>query len=215
LNDLRFDAEEVKERASKRLLARAPTAHRRGDDDLNPHLRPLEEEMVIRAAAVLVPIVARKPEATVLLTQRTEHLAMHAGQIAFPGGSVDARDVDPVMTALRETREETGLGEDFVEPIGFLEAYLTRSNFRIVPVVGLVTPGFALAPAREEVASVFEVPLRFLMTPKNHAIHSRQWLGRQRLFHAISFGDRYIWGATAGMLRNFYERMYASEAEGR
>lgn len=209
----RFDEQEVKHRALTRLLSEAPTAYKRSDDDLNPDADPVGGGAAPRAAAVLMPIVARRPEVTVLLTQRTEHLALHAGQIAFPGGRVDDADADVVMTALREAQEETGLGREFVEPIGFLEAYLTRSNFRVVPVVGLVTPGFGLSPASDEVASIFEVPLRFLMTPQNHAIHTRRWLGKERRFHAIAFGDRYIWGATAGMLKNFYDRMYASESE--
>jgi 8-oxo-dGTP pyrophosphatase MutT (NUDIX family) len=213
MRDLRYDKEEVKYRARTRLLNAVPTAHKRSDDDLNPDGDVLGDGVPIRLAAVLVPIVTRRPEVTVLLTQRTEQLAMHAGQIAFPGGRVDDTDADMVMTALREAQEETGLDRKFVEPIGFLEAYLTRSNFRVVPVVALVTPGFALSPARDEVASIFEVPLRFLMTPQNHAIHSRQWLGQERRFHAISFGDRYIWGATAGMLKNLYDRMYGSEPE--
>ncbi len=213
MSEPRFDEEEVKRRARVYLLDTAPTTHNRGDDDLNSQCGRTAAGEQIRAAAVLIPIVVRRPEVTVLLTQRTEHLALHAGQIAFPGGRVDDADADVVATALREAQEETGLCGKFVEPLGFLEAYLTRSNFRVVPVVALVRPGFSLSPATDEVACVFEVPLRFLMTPRNHAIHSRQFLGEERRFHAIAFGDRYIWGATAGMLMNFYDRMYGHDRE--
>jgi 8-oxo-dGTP pyrophosphatase MutT (NUDIX family) len=211
MNGLRFDEAEVRRLARARLLNAAPSTHARGDDDLNADAEGRDDDVQLRAAAVLIPIIARQPEVTVLLTQRTEHLALHAGQISFPGGRVDDADADVVETALREAHEETGLGHEFVEPIGFLEAYLTRSNFCVVPVVAVVHCGFALAPAREEVAAIFEVPLRFLMTPKNHVVHSRQWLGRERRYYAISFGERYIWGATAAMLKNLYDRMYGSE----
>ena len=179
----------------------------RSDDDLNPDLRAIDPLKTRRAAAVLVPIVLHEPELTVLLTQRTDHLASHAGQVAFPGGKIEPRE-DALAAALRETREETGLDQSYIEPIGFLDAYLTRTSFEVVPVVALVKPGFVLAPHEGEVAAVFEVPLRFLMSQENHARHSREWLGKERFFYAMPYGERYIWGATAGMIMNLYDRLY-------
>jgi 8-oxo-dGTP pyrophosphatase MutT (NUDIX family) len=210
VNGFRFTAEEVRERARRLLLSRPPAAHRRSDDDLNPDMTPMKE--LPRPAAVLIPIIAHEPEATVLLTLRKENMASHAGQVAFPGGKIDSEDEDEVAAALRETEEETGLAPSFVEPIGFLDAYLTRTNYRVVPVVAIVMPGFRLNPAADEVAAVFEVPLRFLMSPENHLIHSREWQGRARQFYAMPFGERYIWGATAGMLKSLYDRLYGENA---
>lgn len=205
----RFDLAEFRARAASRLLAAAapPT---RGDDDLNPEARAIPQDQPPRDAAVLVPIVAREPELTVLLTQRTAELRSHSGQIAFPGGRIDADDDGPVDAALREAEEETGIGRTFVEPVGFLDGYHTRTNFSVVPVVGIVLPGFALRPEPGEVAAVFEVPLRFLMTAENHARHSRDWKGKTRHFHALPWCERYIWGATAGMIINLYDRLYAA-----
>jgi 8-oxo-dGTP pyrophosphatase MutT (NUDIX family) len=207
MSERRFDEPEVRRLAKTQLLNAAPLTHAKGDDDLVSY--PEGADIAPnRVAAVLMPLIARRPEVTVLLTQRTEQLAMHAGQISFPGGRVEETDSDVVMTAIRETYEETGLTPEFIEPIGFLEAYLTSSRFCIVPVVAVVHCGFALAPAKEEVAAIFEVPLRFLMTPDNYAVHSRQWLGRERRYYALTFGERYIWGATAAILKNFCDRMY-------
>jgi 8-oxo-dGTP pyrophosphatase MutT (NUDIX family) len=210
VNGFRFTAQEVRERARGLLLSRPPAAHRRSDDDLNPGMMPMRD--LSRPAAVLIPIIAHEPEATVLLTLRKNDLASHGGQVAFPGGKIDSTDKDEIAAALRETEEETGLAPSFVEPIGFLDAYLTRTNYRVVPVVAIVTPGFHLDPAPKEVAAVFEVPLRFLMTPENHLIHSRDWQGKARQFYAMSFGERYIWGATAGMLKSLYDRLYGKDA---
>jgi 8-oxo-dGTP pyrophosphatase MutT (NUDIX family) len=202
----RFDASEFRERARQRLLS-APSSHYgRSDDDLNPGLEATISDA--RAAAVLVPIVLREPEVAVLLTHRTEHLSSHGGQIAFPGGKIDDGE-DPVAAALREAEEETGLAPGFVEPIGYLDGYITRTSFKVVPVVGLIRQGFTITPAPNEVADVFEVPLRFLMSAENHALHSREWQGKARTFYAMPYGERYIWGATAGMIRNLYDRMYA------
>lgn len=203
----KFDEAEFRARAATRLLKDVPQAVGRSDDDLNPDLRAIDPLKVRRAAAVLVPVVLHEPELTVLLTQRTDHLASHAGQVAFPGGKIEPRE-DALAAALRETREETGLDQSYIEPVGFLDAYLTRTSFEVVPVVALVKPGFVLAPHEGEVAAVFEVPLRFLMSQENHARHSREWLGKQRYFYAMPYGDRYIWGATAGMIMNLYDRLY-------
>ncbi|MCC6887177.1 MAG: CoA pyrophosphatase [Hyphomicrobiales bacterium] len=160
----------------------------------------------IRKAAVLVPIVARD-EPMVLLTQRTAHLRDHAGQISFPGGKIDPSDASPAAAALREADEEIGLPARLIEPIGYLDPYLTTVGYRIVPVVARVAPQFELRINREEVEDAFEVPLAFLMSPQNHQRHSRDWNGLTRYYYAMPFGDRYIWGATAGILRSLYERV--------
>ena len=183
---------------------------RRSDDDLNRHLPPTFEASSPRPAAVLVGLVDHAEGLTMLLTLRTEHLPSHAGQVAFPGGKIDAGDADAVAAALREAREETGLDAAFVEPIGFLDVYQTRTGFRVVPVVALVRPGFTLEPHAGEVDAVFEVPLAFLMDPANHVQESREWQGAIRHFYAMPYGDRYIWGATAGMIRNLYDLLYAA-----
>lgn len=159
-------------------------------------------------AAVLVPLIADGRGLQMLLTQRTAHLARHGGQVAFPGGRID-RDEGPVAAALRETEEETGIQPEFIEPMGFLDTYLTGSSYRIVPVVGLVRRGFALRLDPGEVTDAFEVPLAFLMNPDHHRKGSRAWAGTTRFFHEMPYGERYIWGATAGMIRNLYILLYA------
>jgi 8-oxo-dGTP pyrophosphatase MutT (NUDIX family) len=204
-----FDEAEFRLLARQRLLAVPPELHARSDDDLNPQSRIIPDNVRPREAAVLVPVVRREPELTLLLTQRTAHLKSHSGQVAFPGGKIDAADANVVAAALREAEEETGLSRDFVEPVGFLDGYLTGTAYHVVPVVALVQPGFALAPEPNEVVDVFEVPLRFLMSPGNHQRHSRLWQGRERFYYAMPYHDRYIWGATAGMIKNLYDRLYA------
>ncbi len=182
----------------------------RGDHDLQPEPTDVPDEAAAVAAAVLVPIVLRPEGPTVLLTQRAAALRSHAAQIAFPGGRVDAVDGSPVITALRETEEEIGLPRQQIRTIGFLDAYLTGTGYRIVPVVGLIEPPFALTLNRHEVDDAFEAPLAFFLDPANHRRDGRQWKGRHRTYYAMPFGDRYIWGATAGMLRNLYERLAAN-----
>lgn len=178
------------------------------DFDLNPDAAAtLPAVPAQRPAAVLVPIVARA-ELTLLLTQRTAHLAAHAGQIAFPGGKIEPHDPDPAAAALREAREEIGLESRFVRPLGYLDPYRTGTGFRITPLVALVDPGFSLTLDDNEVASAFEVPLAFLLDPQNHQIHIRKSQGRDRRFYAMPYGERFIWGATAGMLRNLQERLF-------
>ena len=171
-------------------------------------------------AAVLVPLVMRK-ELSLLLTQRTAHLSTHSGQIAFPGGRTDDSDLDAVDTALREAEEEIGLPRDHVEVLGRLPIYVTGTAYIITPVVALVRPGFELRPNPEEVADVFEVPLDYLMNPANHRRHelefdgtTRQWLSMPYIERTddasgINSRERYIWGATAGMLRNLYRFLSA------
>jgi 8-oxo-dGTP pyrophosphatase MutT (NUDIX family) len=187
-----------------------PTAQgARGDLDLNPDVWVRAGVKATKPAAVLVPVIDRS-EPTVLLTQRTAELASHAGQVAFPGGKIDPTDDSPVAAALREAREETGLASTLIEPIGYLDLYLTFSGFRILPTVARVEPGFTLAINPREVVETFEVPLQFLMTPENHQRKTRDWNGLQREYYAIAFENRYIWGITAGILRNLYDRIYAA-----
>ena len=161
----------------------------------------------LRRAAVLVPIVLREP-LTVLLTRRTDQLASHSGQIAFPGGKIDPTDADAVAAALREAEEEIGLTPDRVEVLGALPDYLTGSAYCVTPVVALVRPGAALRPNPHEVADVFEVPLAFLMDPANHRRHAGDWQGQRVEWLAMPYDEtgveRFIWGATAAMLRNLY-----------
>jgi 8-oxo-dGTP pyrophosphatase MutT (NUDIX family) len=163
-------------------------------------------------AAVLLPLVMRE-RLHLLLTQRTVHLSTHSGQIAFPGGKVDAGDRDATAAALRETEEETGLNAAHVEVLGTLPQYITGTQFFITPVVALVRPGFTLQPNPHEVDDVFEVPLDFLMDPLNHRRHAMEWNGEVREWYSMPYDDgrqeRFIWGATAGMLRNFYHLLRA------
>jgi 8-oxo-dGTP pyrophosphatase MutT (NUDIX family) len=187
-----------------------PTAEgARGDLDLNPEMWVRAGVTATKPAAVLVPIIDRR-QPTVLLTLRTAELASHAGQVAFPGGKIDAVDQSPVAAALREAREEIDLAPTLIEPIGYLDLYLTFSGFRILPTVARVKPDFTLALNPREVTETFEVPLEFLMTPANHQRKTRDWNGLVRDYYAIAFENRYIWGITAGILRNLYERVYAA-----
>jgi 8-oxo-dGTP pyrophosphatase MutT (NUDIX family) len=203
------------ERARARLTLDVPPAlldpslpeGRRGDLDLDPSLWERAGVTATRPAAVLVPIVDRA-EPTVLLTLRTATLGSHAGQIAFPGGKIDSGDRSPAEAALREAEEEIGLDRSLVDPIGHLDLYLTFSGFRILPTVARIDPGFRLALNHSEVDEAFEVPLAFLMDAQNHAVHSRDWKGVIRRYYAIPFDRHYIWGVTAGILRNLYERIY-------
>jgi 8-oxo-dGTP pyrophosphatase MutT (NUDIX family) len=178
------------------------------DFDLNPEMVADFAVMEApRAAAVLIPIVARD-ELTVLLTLRTATLSTHAGQIAFPGGRVDDGDASPMAAALREAEEEIGLSAAHIEPLGFIDSYRTGTGYRIAPVVALVAPDFTLRLNPAEVTETFEVPLAFLMDAANHQRQSREWRGRQRSFYAMPYGERYIWGATAGMLINLRQRLF-------
>ncbi len=178
----------------------------RGDLDLDPAMWERAGVKATRPAAVLIPVIDR-PEPAVLLTLRTE-LPSHPGQIAFPGGKIDPGDATPASAALREAQEEIGLGHDLIEPIGYLDLYLTFSGYRILPTLARVSPDYRLTLNAHEVADAFEVPLAFLMDAGNHALHSRDWKGIERKYYAMPFGERYIWGVTAGILRNLYERVY-------
>jgi 8-oxo-dGTP pyrophosphatase MutT (NUDIX family) len=177
-----------------------------GDHGTDRMLEIIAREQPVRPAAVLIPVVDH-PQPTVLLTQRSAHLNDHAGQIAFPGGKIDATDASPLDAALREAEEEVGLKREFVEPIGYLDLYATGFGFRILPTVARVKPGFKLSVNRGEVDDAFEVPLAFLMDPANHQLHSKEFRGMERWYYAMPFAERYIWGATAGILRVLYERI--------
>jgi len=170
-------------------------------------------------ASVLVPIVLRgslHDQPTVLLTQRTSSMSSHSGQIAFPGGRSDPSDADATATALREAHEEVGLETEFVQVLGQLPTYLTGSAFVITPVVALIHPGYTLMANPVEVEEIFEVPLEFLMNPSNHRRHEVRWRDTTRQWFSMPYNDlvtgkeHFIWGATAGMLRNLYQFLVAS-----
>ncbi len=180
-----------------------------GDQGTDRMLEVIAEERPIRPAAVLIGIVDRE-KPTVLLTQRAAHLNDHAGQISFPGGKIDPTDTSPMDAALREAEEEIGLQRSFASPVGYLDLYATGFGFRILPTLAKVSPGFELRVNANEVDEVFEVPLAFLMDPINHQVHSKEWRGLMRSYYAMPFAERYIWGATAGILRVLYERIVAS-----
>lgn len=201
-------------RARKRLTLEAPEGlndpnivPKRGDHDVDPVMMKIATVRPIRPAAVLVAVVERM-EPTVLLTQRAQHLPDHPGQVSFPGGKIDKTDATPLDSALREAEEEIGLDRSFVTPLGYLDVYMTTLGYRIVPTVARVKPGFTLILNPAEVDSAFEVPLAFVMDIANHQRHSRDWQGLTRHYYAITFEDRYIWGVTAGILRNLYDRIY-------
>ena len=181
----------------------------RGDLDRDPLVWDEAGVKATRPAAVLVPVVDH-PEPSVLLTLRTSDLPSHGGQVAFPGGKIDAADASPLAAALREAHEEIGLEGALIEPIGYLDLYLTFTGFRILPVVARVIPNYELRINASEVADAFEVPLAFVMDEANHARKSRDWKGVTRHYYEMPFGERYIWGVTAGILRNLYEKIYGT-----
>ncbi len=164
------------------------------------------------SAAVLIPLVNRSSGMTVMLTVRTKHLAYHPGQISFPGGRAEAEE-NSVATALREAREEIGVREDQLEILGMLPDYTTLTGYRITPVVALIDPSFEPQPDPFEVAEVFEVPLSFFLDVNNHQLHRRVYQGLERQHYAMPYETRFIWGATAGMLYEFYQILMAHEEE--
>jgi 8-oxo-dGTP pyrophosphatase MutT (NUDIX family) len=185
-----------------------PQSNPKGDHELSLDGTPFVRTSLPRPAAVLVPVLRHRDDITVLFTVRAPGLRDHSGQISFPGGKIDADDPSPLATALREAEEEIGLDRRYVRPLGHLDAYLSSSGYLVMPVVGLIAPDHVLRVNETEVSDVFEVPLSFLMDPSNHELHAREWKGRLRQYYAIPFRDRYIWGVTAGIVRNMYERLY-------
>jgi 8-oxo-dGTP pyrophosphatase MutT (NUDIX family) len=163
-----------------------------------------------KPAAVLVPLVNRAHGMTVLLTQRTADMPSHAGQIAFPGGRRQA-DEGAIAAALRETEEEVGIAAQFIDVVGAVDLYRTGTGFEITPIIGILTPGFTVRADPREVADVFEVPLEHFLDEVNHKLDSREYQGRQRRYYAMPYGERYIWGATAGMLKNLHFILTATE----
>jgi 8-oxo-dGTP pyrophosphatase MutT (NUDIX family) len=202
-----FTAEDFRKRALAHRYS--PEEDDYGDHVLNPGSRDFILNRDLHEAAVLIPVVDRDGGATVLLTQRTEHLRSHSGQVAFPGGRIDVEDGTAERAAIRETHEETGIGERHIEIVGRMPDYVTGSGYRINPVLGILDPGFDLAPNPDEVAHVFEVPLSFLMDPANHECQSRMWQGRERFFYSMDYDGYRVWGVTAGIVRSLYERLYA------
>lgn len=207
-----FGTDELRERARDGLLRQAPALDGsapggRSDFDLDPS-RTDRFEGPPRLAAVLVPVRSYPQGASVILTERSASMPSHAGQISFPGGRIAHGEETPLEAALREAEEEIGLASAQVEVLGFLDTYLTGSGYLIAPVVAVIDGPFTPIVQEREVASVFEVPLSFLMDPDNHATEEREIRGRLRRYYAMTYGERYIWGATAAMLKNMYDRIY-------
>jgi 8-oxo-dGTP pyrophosphatase MutT (NUDIX family) len=202
-----FSFEDFRVRAGQRLLSKPATGWNRSDDDMNERARMIPDGIAPKPAAVLIPIVCRAEGPTVLLTQRHADLSKHGGQIAFPGGRMDAGET-ALAAALREAAEETGLAADFISPLGYLDGYLTITQYLVTPVVALVREGFSLQAQPDEVDDIFEVPLEFVMNPANRQTQSREWKGMTRHFYVYPHGERYIWGATAGMIKNLHDRLY-------
>lgn len=190
-------------------LARALEAGRRETPELltgDLTALELEEAPPATAAAVLVAVTDRA-EPGILLTQRTETLRAHAGQVAFPGGRIDPEDADAVAAALREAEEEIGLSPAHVAVIGAIDSYRTGTGYHVTPVLGVIAPDLPLRPAEAEVADVFEAPLAFVLDPANHHRASGTWKGRERHYYQIEWQGRRIWGATAAMLVNLSRRL--------
>ena len=191
------------ERAA-RALDDLPRGDEFGDRDLNPSLPRTRRR---RSAAVLVPLVERPEGHAVLLTRRTDHLRDHPGQVCFPGGRLDDTDAGPIDAALRETAEEIGLGREQVEIAGVLDGYETVTGYGVTPVVAFIRPGYDLTLDAFEVAEAFEVPFAFFLDEASRQVHSGMRDGRRRYFYAFEYEDRYIWGATAGVLVNLQRRI--------
>jgi 8-oxo-dGTP pyrophosphatase MutT (NUDIX family) len=181
----------------------------RSDFDLDPHNAP-DERPTLKPAAVLIGVVEHSEGPSVILTRRSDTLRNHTGQVALPGGRCDPGET-PWQTALREAHEEIGLDPSLVTLAGLSTPYRTGTGYHITPVVGFIAPGFSLSVNPDEVADVFETPFKFLMDPVNHVQHEREIpTGVTRRFYGMTWEDRFIWGATAGILRALYDRLYAA-----
>lgn len=165
-----------------------------------------------RSAAVLVAVVDRRGELSILLTRRNDQLSQHAGQVSFPGGAIDPEDTDALAAALRETNEETGIASASISPIGYLDIYETVSSYSITPVVAWLDADYRATPDPREVAAVFEVPLAFFLDPANLRTVQVLFAGKQRAVHEFLYADERIWGVTAAMLLNLLDRMQRGDA---
>lgn len=202
-----YSAEEFRRRAEAHISGSPGHFLDYGDYKINPGAETGLDDLELKDAAVLIAVVENDDDARVIFTQRTSSLRKHSGQIAFPGGKLDA-DETPEYAALREAEEEIGLARHFVDVIGHLPSIPVLSGFRITPVLATVRRGFELVPNPDEVESVFDVPLSFLMTPENHVQESGLFRNRTRNYYAMPYRDRRIWGITAGIVRSVYERLY-------
>jgi 8-oxo-dGTP pyrophosphatase MutT (NUDIX family) len=196
--------------ASKYLRSVAPDTWDLSDDSMNSKAQMIPKGIVPKAAAVLVGVLDNAGP-SLLLTQRKDTLSKHAGQIAFPGGRLDAGE-SALDAALREAEEETGLDRKFVEPLGYLDGYLTVTGYFVVPVVARIRPGYTLTPQPDEVDDIFDVPLSFLLDEKNRETQSRDWKGMTRFYYVYPYQQRYIWGATAGIIKNLSDRLQHAAA---
>lgn len=218
MSDILTNADAFRRHVRAKLAEPDPAGAGPSDYDLNPGATSRDSAdadavqpdaaTARRAAAVLIPVIMR-PALTVLFTRRADHLSTHAGQISFPGGRIDPDDADAPTAALREAEEEIALSRSAVEPLGTLARYSTATGYEITPLLALVPASFVPKPSAEEVAETFEVPLAFLMTPANFRRDVKTWRGERRYFYAISYEHHYIWGATAGILRNMYGRLFS------
>lgn len=204
-----FSLNEVRRQFADRL--RFDDREHDGDYQLNPDFRKYLVDNATRDAAVLIGLIEREAEVNVLLTKRAEQLNSHSGQVAFPGGKIDHSDGSPEAAALREAHEEVGLEPQRVEIIGRMPDYYSGSGFRIAPVLGVVDPAVELVANPEEVDYVFEVPLSFLMNPDNHRQASRVFQGRERFYLEMPYGEHFIWGVTAGIIRVLHDRVFGDD----
>ncbi|MEP0943061.1 MAG: CoA pyrophosphatase [Rhizobiaceae bacterium] len=211
-----YSVEAFEARVLERFASRADVLEATGGDQvLNPNHPMMVEERTFKPAAVLIPVIDRQGESTILLTQRTERLSSHSGQIALPGGKIDA-DETPVQAALREAHEEVGLAPELVDVLGTFGPYYSGSGYRVSPVVGMVRGEPELTINPDEVAAVFEVPLAFLMDQKNHNRESRFWNDKEIFYYTMPYAEEgsdppvewRIWGLTAGIIRMVQERLY-------
>lgn len=203
---MEFTLQELRIRTSQRL--NFSRDEQIGDFTQNPDLRKWVMSKAVKEAAILMPLVERQGEMSLLLTKRADKLNSHSGQVAFPGGKIDAEDEGPEAAALREAHEEVGLATDQVEILGRLPDYYTGSGYKIAPIIGIMNANAVVEANPDEVDYIFEVPLSFLMNPDNHVRGSRIFEGKERHFFEMPFGDHYIWGITAGMIRVLYDRLY-------